>query len=100
MSLTIVVCGKRAALEKARRLLEQRGISCRATRPRRDKGHLRVAGDVAERARRLLASLSDGRVVSASEAACFNCSACGAALSGGEMYCPSCRICIGDPHGR
>ncbi|MCB9465361.1 MAG: hypothetical protein H6682_16870 [Candidatus Eisenbacteria bacterium] len=100
MKWTIVFCGKRGALYKARCLLEQQGIRCRATRPRRDEGHLRVAGDVAERARSLLASLADGRVVSASEAACFLCPACGATLSGGEMYCPDCQTCIGDPHGK
>lgn len=100
MSLTIVFSGRRGALEKARGLLEQQGISCRMTRPRRDEGHLRVAGDAAKRARSLLSNLTDGRVISASEAAWFTCPACSATLSSGEMYCPSCRACIGDPHGR
>ena len=99
MSLTIVFSGRRGVLEKACRILDRQGIPCRMTHPRREEGHVRVPADAADHARRLLTGLPEGRVISASEAARFTCPACGAVLSGGELYCPRCQACIGDPHG-
>ncbi|MBU1218491.1 hypothetical protein KKF34_05155 [Myxococcota bacterium] len=95
---TIVFCGSRATLKKAIRLLEQHGIKFRISHPIRDEGYLRVSLNIADEARRVLSTLSGGRVISSAEAEWFICHACGATLSGGEMYCPSCRTCIGDSH--
>lgn len=100
MKTTIVFTARRSGLEKARESLKAHGIDCRISRPRREEGILRVAVADADRARTLLARESGGRIVSAADAAWFQCYDCGTDLSGGEFYCPKCRAVVGDPHGR
>lgn len=100
MNMTVVFMAKRAGLETARESLKAHGMTCRISHPRREEGILRVAAADAERARSLLARVPSGQVVSAADAAWFQCYDCGANLSGGEFYCPKCRAVVGDPHGR
>jgi hypothetical protein len=95
-----VFSAKKAILEKAKKSLESMGINCRITRPRRNEGVLRVCPQDAHRARMALMKASRGSVISAAEAAWFNCHACGASLSEGQWHCPKCNATVGDLHGR
>ena len=100
MTTRVVFTAWRAGLDAALKTLEAAGIAGHRSSARGQEGVLRVAAADADRARQLLAAHDDGRVVSAADAAWFQCYACGADLSGGEFHCPACQAVVGDPHGR
>ena len=98
----LIFVGPHGAIDRAVRILDEAGISHRATRPRRGEGCVYTAPDAAVLARAALDAQvpPGGRVVRASEASLLFCPECGTFLSMGSMVCPDCKAVVGDPQGR
>jgi len=93
----LVMVGTPAEVRRAESLLASRGIEGRRSRAKTSEASLRVPVEEASSARAILRgmTLSDARVVEASEAAWFRCPECGHALTEGERYCARCNSFVG-----
>lgn len=96
-----IFTAKRNHLHQAASLLEQHGIHCRHSEPKKAEGILRVAETDAEAARKILIESfqAEGHTLSDMESQYFRCFNCDTSLSIGTKRCPKCEAFVGDPHG-